>query len=47
MPAGLTGWLPAQQHYGENIGDTATRVIFVELKADAAGSSPGGALGPA
>ncbi len=22
MPAGLTGWLPAQQHYGENIGDT-------------------------
>ena len=25
MPAGLTGWLPAQQHSGENIGDTATR----------------------
>ena len=22
MPAGLTGWLPAQQHAGENIGDT-------------------------
>ena len=46
MPAGLTGWLPAQQHYGENIGDTDTRVIFVELKAGAAGSPLGGALGP-
>ena len=47
MPAGLTGWLPAQQHYGENIGDSTTRVIFVELKAGSAGSSLGGALGPA
>jgi len=47
MPAGLTGWLPAQQHHGENIGDTATRVIFVELKAGATGSSAGGVLGPA
>lgn len=46
MPAGLTGWLPAQQHHGENIGDTETRVIFVELKAGAAGSPLGGALGP-
>jgi hypothetical protein len=45
MPAGLTGWLPAQQHSGENIGDTATHVIFVELKGDAA--SADGALGPA
>ena len=43
MPAGLTGWLPAQQHAGENIGDTDTHVLFVELKD----SSPGdGALGP-
>lgn len=47
MPVGLTGWLPAQQHYGENIGETATRVIFVELKGGAAGSSLGGVLGPA
>ena len=46
MSAGLTGWLPAQQHYGENIGDTATRVIFVELKVGAAASSADGALGP-
>lgn len=32
MPAGLTGWLPAQEHAGENIGDTPTHVLFVELK---------------
>ena len=32
MPAGLTGWLPAQRHSGENIGDTPTHVLFVELK---------------
>ena len=47
LPAGLTAWLPAQQHYGENIGDTASHVIFVELKADAAGSPSDGGLGPA
>lgn len=32
MRAGLTAWLPAQQHSGENIGDTPTHVLFVELK---------------
>ena len=32
MPAGLTGWLPAQEHWGENIGETPTHVLFVELK---------------
>jgi len=46
LPAGLTGWLPAQQHYGENIGNTSTHVIFVELKGGAVESSSGGALGP-
>ena len=46
MPEGLTGWLPAQQHSGENIGDTATRVIFVELKVGAAAPGADGALGP-
>ncbi len=45
MEAGLTGWLPAQQHSGHNIGDTDTHVIFVELK-DATAASPPGALGP-
>ena len=47
MPAGLTGWLPAQEHSGENIGQTDTHVLFVELK-DGAASAPGtAALGPA
>ena len=43
MPAGKTGWLPAQLHAGENIGDTETHVLFVELKDSAA---VGSALGP-
>ena len=46
MPAGMTGWLPAQRHSGENIGDSDTRVLFVELK-DSAGPSDGARLGPA
>ncbi|MGE3962117.1 MAG: cytoplasmic protein [Dehalococcoidia bacterium] len=39
-------WLDAQEHVGENIGDTPTHVIFVELKEPSA--NPGGApvLGP-
>ena len=47
MPAGLTGWLPAQQHSGENIGDTDSHVLFVELKQDGATGRPGDRpLGP-
>lgn len=46
LPAGLTSWLPAQQHFGENIGDTETRVLFVELKG-AAEVPSAGVLGPA
>ena len=48
MPSGLVGWLPAQEHAGENIGDTETRVIFVELKHPVPGGSAptGGQLGP-
>jgi hypothetical protein len=26
------GWVPAQSHVGENIGDTDTHALFVELK---------------
>ncbi len=26
------GWVPAQTHVGENIGDVATHALFVELK---------------
>ena len=46
IPAGLTTWLPAQRHSGENIGDTETHAIFVELKAGSAGTGAGGPLGP-
>lgn len=44
MSAGQVNWLPAQEHAGENIGDTDTRVIFVELKNSQ--SNGVGALGP-
>ncbi len=47
MAAGTVGWLPAQEHSGENIGDTETHVIFVELKEPAPGPSGGmSTLGP-
>jgi hypothetical protein len=32
LATGMTRWLAAQEHSGENIGDTGTHVIFVELK---------------
>jgi hypothetical protein len=32
IAAGGAHWVPAQQHAGENIGDTPTHTIFVELK---------------
>lgn len=32
LGAGEARWLDAQLHYGENIGDTDTQAIFVELK---------------
>jgi beta-alanine degradation protein BauB len=45
LPAGMTTWLPAQRHYGENIGETDTHVLFVELKER--GSEPSaGVIGP-
>jgi quercetin dioxygenase-like cupin family protein len=48
LDAGTVGWLPAQQHHGENIGDTPTHVIFVELKGsrDEIEESARGELGP-
>jgi quercetin dioxygenase-like cupin family protein len=39
MEAGTAGWLPAQEHHGENIGETPTHVLFVELKEASADSS--------
>lgn len=47
MSAGVASWLNAQEHSGENIGETDTRVLFVELKGpstDASGQLP--TLGP-
>jgi quercetin dioxygenase-like cupin family protein len=47
LAAGLAGWLPAQVHAGENIGDTESHVIFVELKEGAPDTKAGdGPLGP-
>ena len=28
-------WVPAQEHVGHNVGDSATHVFFVELKEPA------------
>jgi beta-alanine degradation protein BauB len=32
IPAGAVRWLDAQVHSGENIGESPTHVVFVELK---------------
>ena len=45
LPAGAVRWLDAQVHSGENIGDSPTHVIFVELKEGGA-EAGGGTLGP-
>lgn len=39
-------WLPAQQHAGHNIGETPTRVIFVELKEHTTEAGPAPVDGP-
>ena len=47
IPAGLATWLPAQSHSGENVGDTPTHTIFVELKESAASvADRRGSIGP-
>lgn len=46
LDSGQAVWLPAQRHSGENIGDTPTHTILIELKGAAAGAAGGGALGP-
>jgi quercetin dioxygenase-like cupin family protein len=40
IESGTASWLPAQEHHGENIGETATHVIFVELRDTRAGARP-------
>jgi beta-alanine degradation protein BauB len=39
-------WLPAQEHAGHNIGDTPTRVVFVELKEPGPASPRPDSIGP-
>lgn len=46
LEAGGAHWLPAQDHAGENIGDTETRTIFVELKGPGEPQSRGAEIGP-
>ena len=46
IEAGSVMWLAAQEHFGENVGDTPTHVIFVELKEDGATASTEAELGP-
>jgi quercetin dioxygenase-like cupin family protein len=46
LTPGLTSWLPAQQHAGENIGDSETHVLFVELKNGSRPQVDDGAVGP-
>lgn len=46
LNSGLAAWLPAQGHFGENIGDSETHVIFVELKESAPGPSEAAGIGP-
>jgi hypothetical protein len=46
LAGGLVRWLPAQEHAGENIGESDTHVIFVELKEPRRAPASGSALGP-
>jgi hypothetical protein len=47
LDSGATGWLDAQEHAGENIGETDTHVVFVELKEGrGALGGPSRPLGP-
>ena len=46
LDLGQAHWLPAQVHHGENIGETNTHVLFVELKTGTR-SNAGSQVGPA
>jgi len=43
---GTVRWLDAQEHTGENVGDTDTHVWFVELKETAQRPTSAPTLGP-
>ena len=46
LSAGEVRWLDAQEHSGENIGDTDSVTYFVELKEPAGESAAAGANAP-
>jgi len=46
LPAGEARWVGAQEHSGENIGDTETVSIFIELKEPAPTPATEAPLGP-
>jgi hypothetical protein len=46
LEAGLATWLPAQEHSGENIGDSETHTVFVELKEPGPAPTGGTGIGP-
>lgn len=46
ISAGFVGWVPAQRHRGENIGDTPSHSIFVELREGPPTTPADGRFGP-
>lgn len=46
LSAGDVRWLDAQVHSGENIGESPTHVIFVELKEEGGNARARTSLGP-
>ena len=46
LAAGSVRWLDAQEHAGENVGDTETMVYFVELKEPAPHPGEARTVGP-
>jgi hypothetical protein len=46
LSAGEVRWLDAQIHSGENVGESPTHVLFVELKGDGSERHASTSLGP-
>ena len=46
LTTGTPMWLPAQRHSGENIGESGTHALFVELKDGGPAHPDGARLGP-
>jgi hypothetical protein len=46
LDSGAVRWLGAQEHWGENIGDTPTHSVFIELKDQSPTQAGERRLGP-